>query len=232
MEEVQILSPTSEFNDLFSPLEEIDFFNEFEEYETPKITRNKKKNKKPKVNSERFQSSWEEKKEEKKQSNLSFHYTSRSYSIPVFYNSNQHLSEDEQFARALYESMKEKSFVPLNTYQFDQFYIKDEKNTSGLSLDILKDLQTRDLTPEDYELLLRLDEQVSKKTIHQNKVESFETLVIQEEEEGSCSICMCEYEKDEIIRVLPCKHKFHKECIDHWLTNNSTKCPLDGISLE
>jgi hypothetical protein len=32
-----------------------------------------------------------------------------------------------------------------------------------------------------------------------------------------CLVCQCEYEDGEELRKLPCKHVFHKECIDEWL---------------
>ena len=45
------------------------------------------------------------------------------------------------------------------------------------------------------------------------------------QERPSCSICMVEYEEGEEIRVLPCTHEFHVECVDRWLTMKRT-CPL------
>ena len=41
----------------------------------------------------------------------------------------------------------------------------------------------------------------------------------------SCCICICEYEDEDEVRVLPCKHSFHADCVDQWLQLNST-CPL------
>lgn len=46
-------------------------------------------------------------------------------------------------------------------------------------------------------------------------------------EEGlGCSICTEDFEKGQDIRVLPCNHKFHPECVDPWLLNVSGTCPL------
>ena len=42
-----------------------------------------------------------------------------------------------------------------------------------------------------------------------------------------CTICLCEYEGDALVTVLPCdiRHYFHTECINDWSKVNST-CPL------
>lgn len=41
-----------------------------------------------------------------------------------------------------------------------------------------------------------------------------------------CSICTEDFEKGQDLRVLPCNHKFHPECVDPWLLNVSGTCPL------
>ena len=45
-------------------------------------------------------------------------------------------------------------------------------------------------------------------------------------EEEKCGICYNHFKMDEIIKVLNCKHIFHKNCISPWLLNYSRKCPF------
>jgi hypothetical protein len=40
-----------------------------------------------------------------------------------------------------------------------------------------------------------------------------------------CSICAEDFEECAELRVLPCNHAFHRDCIDHWLLESSTNCP-------
>lgn len=46
------------------------------------------------------------------------------------------------------------------------------------------------------------------------------------EERLGCSICTEDFTLGEDVRVLPCSHKFHPQCIDPWLINVSGTCPL------
>ncbi|EMC93686.1 hypothetical protein BAUCODRAFT_76082 [Baudoinia panamericana UAMH 10762] len=42
-----------------------------------------------------------------------------------------------------------------------------------------------------------------------------------------CLVCLCDFEVAEVCRKLvKCKHLFHKECIDQWLTQGRNSCPL------
>lgn len=44
--------------------------------------------------------------------------------------------------------------------------------------------------------------------------------------DNDCVICMSNYQKDEGVRELDCKHTFHKKCIDKWLKEGSVCCPV------
>ncbi|KAJ1674997.1 hypothetical protein EV182_002143 [Spiromyces aspiralis] len=42
----------------------------------------------------------------------------------------------------------------------------------------------------------------------------------------TCAVCIDDFEEGDVLRVLPCGHGFHKECIDPWLIKKSVECPL------
>lgn len=44
-------------------------------------------------------------------------------------------------------------------------------------------------------------------------------------EDASCAICLSEFDLGDVLRKLPCKHDFHRHCIDKWLKKNQV-CPL------
>jgi hypothetical protein len=48
-------------------------------------------------------------------------------------------------------------------------------------------------------------------------------------EENVCSICLLDFCSGEEVRDLPCKHFFHKACVDSWLAAETT-CPLCRVS--
>lgn len=43
--------------------------------------------------------------------------------------------------------------------------------------------------------------------------------------EPSCAVCLTDFSGGELLRRLPCRHDFHKNCIDEWLLRNK-RCPL------
>jgi len=46
-----------------------------------------------------------------------------------------------------------------------------------------------------------------------------------DEDDDHCPVCLDVYKVGEIMRILPCNHRFHKACIDQWLMDKRT-CPM------
>ena len=42
----------------------------------------------------------------------------------------------------------------------------------------------------------------------------------------ACAVCVEDFEEGDTAQVLPCNHYFHPKCIDPWLTDHSSLCPL------
>ncbi|XP_048399333.1 E3 ubiquitin-protein ligase RNF130 isoform X4 [Stegostoma tigrinum] len=40
-----------------------------------------------------------------------------------------------------------------------------------------------------------------------------------------CAVCIEGYKSKDVVRILPCKHVFHKHCVDPWLNEHYT-CPI------
>ena len=97
----------------------------------------------------------------------------------------------------------------------------------GLTLAQVEELQTRDISPEDYQVLLELDERVPKKTLAKEDVDAFVRATFTAADPAvDCGICLCDLEVGDDFVRLPCKHTFHDECITKWLTEYNTKCPF------
>ncbi|KAL6549755.1 hypothetical protein OROMI_020243 [Orobanche minor] len=47
-----------------------------------------------------------------------------------------------------------------------------------------------------------------------------------DEDSAQCYICLVEYDDGDSLRVLPCRHEFHRACVDKWLKEIHRVCPL------
>ncbi|XP_032885608.1 E3 ubiquitin-protein ligase RNF130 isoform X5 [Amblyraja radiata] len=45
-----------------------------------------------------------------------------------------------------------------------------------------------------------------------------------------CAVCIEGYKSNDVIRILPCKHVFHKQCVDPWLNEHCT-CPICKLNI-
>ncbi|CAA0401206.1 unnamed protein product [Arabidopsis thaliana] len=43
-------------------------------------------------------------------------------------------------------------------------------------------------------------------------------------EDKMCMICHSDYVRGDKLTILPCTHKYHKDCISHWLQNSKLCC--------
>lgn len=45
-----------------------------------------------------------------------------------------------------------------------------------------------------------------------------------------CAVCIESYQLNDVVRILPCKHVFHKGCVDPWLNEHCT-CPMCKLNI-
>jgi len=99
----------------------------------------------------------------------------------------------------------------------------------GLTSVEVLDLLSREITPDDYELLLRLDRAVARPVASGESIEALPKLSPSEFLGGSCSICLTQFQADSnVTAISSCKHQFHRDCISKWLSECRKTCPLCG----
>ena len=98
-------------------------------------------------------------------------------------------------------------------------------------MNLLIELQNREITPEDYDLLVQLDCSVKPKTLSKDQIDSLRSDTVTSVLDDVCSICIEDYTPGEERQFLPCGHYFHGQCIQTWLSWTSNRCPIDGKEL-
>lgn len=56
--------------------------------------------------------------------------------------------------------------------------------------------------------------------------------IVGNERRLGCSICTEDFAFGEQVRILPCQHTYHPSCIDPWLLNLSSTCPMCRVDLD
>lgn len=51
-----------------------------------------------------------------------------------------------------------------------------------------------------------------------------------ESEFDNCAVCIEGYKANDVVRILPCRHVFHKHCVDPWLQDHRT-CPMCKMNI-
>lgn len=103
----------------------------------------------------------------------------------------------------------------------------------ALTAQQVRELMTRELTPEDYELLCLLDDGIKKApTLSTGAAASLPRAMDAATWVGEdCRVCLCPLEEGEDVRLLPCKHLYHGPCIERWLTGSRSSCPMCGAEV-
>lgn len=92
--------------------------------------------------------------------------------------------------------------------------------------DMINDILLESLTtltairPEDFEDVKVTISETQFNKLRNHTITDEDTINIEE-----CSICMEPYVLNEEVKVLPCKHMFHIECVRKWLCCEKTSCP-------
>ncbi|XP_058743945.1 RING-H2 finger protein ATL67-like [Vicia villosa] len=97
--------------------------------------------------------------------------------------------------------------------------INNQRNSDGIVLPRVIFVAEEDDHDRD-DIVLGLDQSV---------INSYPRLQYGKEtmgQDGTCSICLCEYKDAEMLRMMPeCRHYFHLCCLDSWLKLNGS-CPV------
>lgn len=97
----------------------------------------------------------------------------------------------------------------------------------GLFQDEVIEIMYRDLSPEDFETLCKLDEKLPKRnTAQRSIVDRLPRALARDCGATECRVCLAEFEPTCPVVKLPCRHAFHKACISKWLTQCKNTCPL------
>ncbi|KAL8600819.1 hypothetical protein ACOMHN_056477 [Nucella lapillus] len=104
--------------------------------------------------------------------------------------------------------------------------------------DSLHQNDATDVDLDDYEALWDLAEElgeVRRRGITEGEIDSLPTRKFKSpgsDDEASdasaaepralqCQICLVDFENGDCLRCIPCKHDFHKDCLDEWLKRHS-----------
>jgi len=113
----------------------------------------------------------------------------------------------------------------------DHYLDESARLPCGLTSCEVWDLLSREIGPDDYEMLLRLDKTVPKPTASAESLASLREIPQEEFMGGECTVCLSSFEADDSVVSLPCRHSFHHSCVTKWLSECRRMCPLCGAEV-
>ncbi|XP_076956030.1 E3 ubiquitin-protein ligase RHA2B-like [Bidens hawaiensis] len=63
-------------------------------------------------------------------------------------------------------------------------------------------------------------------TLILNRIPSYKYSSDPADSDSDCIVCLNRFNNGEHVRKLPCRHVFHKECVDGWIDHRNFNCPL------
>ncbi|KAJ3692781.1 hypothetical protein LUZ60_011876 [Juncus effusus] len=155
------------------------------------------------------------------------------YGDDVFEEEEEDLGEfedDEAFARALQDAEEREVAARLMALAgLSEWRAVEPEEHANNSQDAWQELDPDEYS---YEELVALGEVVgtetrgaSADTIASLPSVKYKAQNSQEENAEQCVVCRVEFEEDESLVMLSCKHMYHNECISKWLEINKA-CPM------
>jgi len=98
----------------------------------------------------------------------------------------------------------------------------------------------RDFDGDDYEILCQLDESVeSRKGADDQVINKINLCSFGSEDmetgpsatEPRCPICLENFSPGVELRVMPCRHHYHRNCLDKWLKIKAV-CPICNMNIK
>ena len=174
-----------------------------------------------------------EQKEQKKQNKTNITNTSKN---EINNNNNKkHLNDIELINEILaceIESLESEKYENENFEDNDLLY--DDKYQEQIAINQVDQQIIDELYPNpdamSYEQLLQLEENMGhvNKGLSKSQFEKLPNVKYDKNkysENYLCIICMEEFQKNEKVKLLPCGHIFHDNCIKQWLLKQKT-CPF------
>ena len=144
-------------------------------------------------------------------------------------NNEEHNDPDDENNEEFYNPVTNNPLLSNNniyTFNSNQNISADQfLNVINIFSDIMNSVDTNNYNPNEYEdVVVTLDDKDYDKlqTIKYSDLNNKED----DDEDKKCSICLVEFENDDMLIKLPCNHYFHKGCIEEWLKEYDYKCPV------